>query len=91
MNAQGQSRRTEVTFNYDGKEYPVLGGASGETWTFKRTDQRSGEIVIKVNGKLTTTTKWAISRDGNTSTVRQTGTNSRGQQVNNALVLIKQR
>jgi hypothetical protein len=90
VDAQGQSAHTEVIFKYDGKEYPVKGATPPQTLTFKRIDDRTTEIVSKVNGKVTQTTHRALSRDGKTANITQTGMNAQGQKINNTFVLTKQ-
>ena len=91
VDAQGQTTHTEVIFKYDGKDYPVVGAAQPQTTVaFKRIDNRTTENVQKINGKVTVTTRRAISGDGKTATVTQTGKNAQGQTVKNTIVQDRQ-
>ena len=92
VNAQGQpTPPLESIAKFDGKDYTVKGGpaAANTTRAYKKVDGHV-EYVTKVDGKVTITTKWAVSRDGKTLTVTQAGKNAQGQTVNNTLVFDKQ-
>ena len=57
---------------------------------FQRSLTHSFEVIVKVDGKLTTTNRIVISRDGKTMTQTTTGKNAQGQTVNNTTVYEKQ-
>ena len=91
VNPQGEKTHTETVAAFDGKDYPVKGGANPDaTSTIKRIDARSFENQAKVGGKATVTTRIVISPDGKTLTATQTGTNAQGQAVKNVIVADKQ-
>jgi hypothetical protein len=66
------------------EKYPAASSAD----SYKRTNGRTYEVVGEVGGKVTVTTRVAISADGNTLT--QTDKNAQGQTVNNVIVAGKQ-
>jgi hypothetical protein len=67
-------------------------GASAPNTTnaLKRIDDRTFEVMGKVDGMPTVTTRVAVSADGKTMTATQTGKNAQGQSINNVIVLDKQ-
>ena len=56
----------------------------------KRIDDRTLEVMGKVDGKPAVTTRVAVSADGKTMTATQTGKNAQGESMNNVIVLDKQ-
>jgi len=65
--------------------------SSGEhTDSHKRAISLTYEVVGEVDGKVTVTTRVAISADNKTLTAAQTDKNAQGQIVNNVLVAGKQ-
>ena len=90
-NPEGQPTHTEHVGGFDGKDSPVKGAqAPNSTSALKRIDDRTFEIMGKIDGKPTVTTRAAVSADGKTMTATQTGTNAQGQNVKNVIVLDKQ-
>lgn len=86
----GLPSRSEVTAKFDGKDSPVRGNINADTSAYKRIDGRTYEMVSKLGGKVTLTSRVVISADGKTRTVTQTGVNPKGQKVNNTLVYDRQ-
>jgi hypothetical protein len=79
------------TTNLDGKESPVTGNNPiADTVAVTRTDPRTLELVNKKGGKVTTTQRNVLSADGKTRTVTTTGTDAKGQKVNNVGVFERQ-
>jgi hypothetical protein len=89
VDAKGMKVHQEIVAYFDGKEYDVKGAAMPTTRAYKRTD-RDYEYVTRVNGKVTTTSRGAVSADGKVRTLTTTGTNAAGQQVNNTNFYEKQ-
>jgi hypothetical protein len=88
---QGKPTHTETVWMFDGKDNPVKGApAPNTTAAYKRIDDRTFEVMGKVDGKATVTTRVAISADGKTMTATQTGQNIQGEKVNNVIVANKQ-
>jgi hypothetical protein len=55
-----------------------------------KIDDNSYSNTWKKGGKPTITAKVAVSADGKTMTITQTGTNAKGEGVNNTIVYTKQ-
>jgi hypothetical protein len=90
-NPQGQPTHVEINAKFDGKDYPVVGSPTpNSTDSVKRINARTIEIMGKVDGKPSVTTRISISADGKTLTANQTGTNPQGQAVKNMIVAEKQ-
>ena len=78
---------------YDGKENPRTetgdGAVPGQTVTLKRLDNHTVERISFLKGKKLVIEKWAISSDGKTRTVTQSGVGTDGKPVDNVLVYEK--
>jgi hypothetical protein len=90
VNSDGQKTHTVTMAAFDGKEHPVEGALLPTTRTFKWVDDHHYEWVTKVNGRVTTTTRLELSRDGRTQTLITTGKSPTAQQVDNTSVFEKQ-
>ena len=90
VDAQGMKIHQVVDAPFDGKEHEVKGSLQPTTRIYKRIDARTYEFVNRVNGKVTTTTRVAISADGKTRTNTTTGTDDQGRKVNNVAVYERQ-
>jgi hypothetical protein len=89
--AAGKPTHTETVASFDGKDYPVKGApAPNTTNAIKRIDDRTFEVMGKIDSKPAVTTRVAVAADGKTMTATQTGTNAQGQSINNVIVLNKQ-
>lgn len=89
-NPQGQPTHVEIVGTFDGKDNPVKGLATNLTNAVKRIDDRTLEVVGKINDKPEVTSKVTVSADGKAMTITQTGQNAKGQTINNVLLLDKQ-
>lgn len=79
------------TTNLDGKDSVVAGtNPMADTVTVTRIDPRTLEVVSKRDGKVTITQRNVLSADGKTRTVTTTGTDAKGQKVNNVAVFERQ-
>jgi hypothetical protein len=79
------------TTNLDGKESPVTGNNPlADTVVVTRIDPRTLELVNKRAGKTTTTQRNVVSADGKTRTVTTTGTDAKGQKINNVGIFERQ-
>ncbi len=89
--ATGSATKSEVTFMFDGKDYPVTGNPNADTQSFtKGADANHWTIVAKKGGKVTVTTQVAIAADGKSGTLTQTGIDALGNKVNNMIWSDKQ-
>ncbi len=89
MGADGKPTSTQWTVNYDGKERPVAGSAELDALSLKRIDAFTTESTQKKAGKVVATGTRVVSKDGKTMTITTTGTNAKGQVVNNVEVFDK--
>jgi hypothetical protein len=76
----------EYTTNFDGKPSSVTGNPDADMAVVKRIDANTVEIAQTLKGKPTLMVRRTLSADGKTMTVTQTGTDAKGQKVNNVLV-----
>jgi hypothetical protein len=93
VRANGAKAAFEYAAQYDGKEYPRTetgdGAVPGQTVTLKRIDNHTVERIRYMKGKKLVIEKWAISADGKTRTVTQSGVGPDGKPVDNVLVYEK--
>jgi hypothetical protein len=88
--ASGPTGEWSYTTSLDGKDSPVTGNNSNaDTIATKRIDAHTLESVSKKGGKVILTSRIVVSKDGKTRTNTQTGTDAKGQAVNNVLVFEK--
>ena len=89
---QADGTRVTVGFSahYDGKDYKYTGSPDYDTIALKRVDANTIEAALKKGGKVVQTTKAVVSSNGKVRTITYTGTNAKGQKVNNVVVLDKQ-
>ena len=90
VNQQGPYH-SEATGKFDGVDVPVVATPARQaafTYAFSRIDERTWEIVIKVNGERQLMVRNAVSEDGKTMRGVSTVT-SRGQ-INQVVIYEKQ-
>lgn len=91
VNADGSPLKWGFTTLRDGKEEaPVTGNPLFDTVTHTRESATAGTNIYKKAGKVIMATKIAISADGKSMTVTSTGTDAKGQAVNNVSLYAKQ-
>jgi hypothetical protein len=88
MDAEGKPIHVQYSAKYDGKDYPVTGSLDFDAISFKRVDGTT-EATLKKGGKVVQTSKRSVSKDGKTLTLTTTGTNAKGQAINNVSVFDK--
>ena len=88
--ADGAPMKWGYTSAGDGKDVPVTGHPSYDAANVTQTSPTERTVVYKKDGKVVATTKTAVSKDGTTLTVTTTGTNPKGQAINNVSVYTKQ-
>lgn len=72
IGADGKPFHTEYTAKFDGKEYPVTGGPSGETIALKRIDARTFEWTWRNGARVVSAGQAVYSPDGRERTLRFT-------------------
>ena len=86
----GAPMKGGYTTTRDGKDVPVTGIPMYDTAALTQTSPTEGTIVYKKGGKPAVTAKASVAKDGKTMTVTYTGTDPKGQAINNVAVYIKQ-
>ena len=86
----GKAVHTEWTGKFDGKDYPVTGGAGGATRAYKVINAHTMEVTGKENGKVMTSGKIVVAADGKSRTVNISGTDSSGKKFTSSAVYDKQ-
>jgi len=89
VDAEGKATANEWSGKFDGKDNPVEGDPNRDTAALKKINDHTLEIVSKKDGKVTTTNRTVFSKDGKTRTGSATGTNAKGEKVNNVTVYEK--
>ena len=90
VSADGKPIHSGYTSMFDGKDVPWEGNPEADMSSPKRIDENSYTNNWKKGNKVTIVAKVVVSKDGKTLTVTQTGTNAKGQAVNNVDVFDKQ-
>ena len=81
---------TVTIAKYDGKDNPVQGSQPpGQTRSYKLIDG-GYENVLKLDGKVATTGRFLLSRDGKTLTQTVTGKDVQGRTVNHSIIWERQ-
>ena len=88
--AQGKPMKGGYTSKFDGKDVPWAGNPMADAASPKKLDDNTYENVWKLGGKATVSAKVAVSADGKTLTVTQTGTDAQGAKVSSVAVYDKQ-
>jgi hypothetical protein len=88
--SDGKPTHNEWTGKFDGKDYPVTGDPSSDARSYKMVDERTLELTVKKDGKVTTTGRITVSADGKSRTVSTSGTDSKGKKVKSTAVYDRQ-
>jgi hypothetical protein len=88
--ADGKPRHTEWTGKFDGKDYPVTGDPTSDAWSYKSVNDRTLELTVKKDGKVTASIRIAVAADGKTRTVTTSGTDAQGKKFKSTAVYDKQ-
>ena len=81
VDGKGESAHSEWVGKFDGKDYPVTGGAAGTTRSYKVINDRKMELINKVNGKENIHGTIEVAKDGKSRVVDLEGTNADGKKV----------
>ena len=88
--ADGALRHWEFTGNYDGKDSAVTGSPDTDMVARTLVNPSTVETIMKKDGKVITTERSVVSKDGLTRTVTVKGVNAKGEKMNNVSVYDKQ-
>src|SRR5260370_18326823 len=90
VDAEGKTTSFTYTAKYDGKEYPVSGSDDFDTIVLKRINDNTTEATLKKSGKVVSTARRLVSKDGKMLTLTISGTNAKGEKMHNTAVYEKQ-
>jgi hypothetical protein len=88
--ADGKKSSLSYTAKMDGKFYPVTGTDLYDEISIKKIDDHNTEAAMTRGGKAAVNAKRSISKDGKVMTITITGTNAKGEKINNVIVYDKQ-
>jgi hypothetical protein len=86
----GKPLHTEWTGKFDGKDYPLTGDTSADARSYRKIDDHAFAITNKKDGKVTTSGRIVVAKDGKSRTLNIVGTNSDGKKVKSSAVYDKQ-
>jgi uncharacterized protein (UPF0297 family) len=87
---RGGITHMEWTGKFDGRDYPMQGVDNVLTNAYRKIDDRSYEIVIKVEGHLQATARVVVSPDGKTLQVATEARTAGGETARTTTVFEKQ-
>ena len=87
---RGGVTHMEWTGKFDGRDYPVQGVDYVLTNAYTPVDERSYQIVIKVDGAVAATARVVVSPDGKTLTTSTVEKNARGESITTTVVYDRQ-
>jgi ribosomal protein S18 len=90
VDADGKTTSFSYTAKYDGNDYPVSGSDDFDTIMLKRVNDNTVEATLKKSGKVVSTARRLVSKDGKMMTLTITGTNAKGQKMKSVAVYEKQ-
>jgi hypothetical protein len=88
--SDGKSTHNEWTGKFDGKDYPVTGDPTADTRSYTKVDDRTLELTVKKDGKVTTSGRIVVSADGKSRTLTTSGTDAHGKKFKSTAVYDKQ-
>jgi hypothetical protein len=86
VGADGTPMKWGYTSMRDGKDAPVTGNPNYDTVALTQSTPTTATAIYKKAGKVVITSKSSVSADGKTLTLTSTGTDPKGQAVNNVSV-----
>jgi hypothetical protein len=89
LDGTGKPIHVEWSGKFDGKDYRVTGDPNADTRAYRKLNDRTLEVIVKKNGKVTVTARSEVSADGKTRTSTITGTNPKGKKFKNTVVYDK--
>lgn len=76
---EGKPTHNEWTGKFDGKDYAVTGDPTSDMRSYKKVDDRTMELTVKKNGKVTTSGRIVVAADGKSRTITLSGTDAKGK------------
>ena len=85
----GKVTTAEYTGVYDGKEYPMKGSANADTVVLRRVGAGTTERINKKDGKVVTTERREVAKDGKSYVTTVKGTTATGDPIDHRMVFDK--
>jgi hypothetical protein len=73
VGADGKETTIQITYQPDGKDYPVTGTPNYDSLSVKQVDSNTTKFTLKKAGKVVATGTRTVSKDGKTLTVKSKG------------------
>jgi hypothetical protein len=90
VGVRGGLTHLEWTGKIDGRDYDVQGVEEYITYAYSRVDDRTLQIILKVDGNPVASSRVVLSTDGRSLTTTTSGTGAQGQKVTSVTVYYKQ-
>ena len=90
VTASGRSIKLSARYKTDSKDYPVTGSPTADSVAIKVIDDRTHEFTFKRDGKVISSGRNVLAKDGKTYTSTSEGVDTQGRQVHNVVVFEKQ-
>ncbi len=90
IDGTGKPIHVEWSGKFDGKDYSVTGSPDSDTRAYAKVNDRTMQVTVKKNGKVTANAQTVVSADGKTRTSTVTGTTAKGKKFHNTAVYDKQ-
>jgi hypothetical protein len=90
INADGQKINTSASIPWDGKEHQVDGPMGSAMVAVGRVDDRTLMVTVKVDGKVVSSGRVVVSKDGKTMTSSFKGEDPKGRKFDNVDVFERQ-
>jgi hypothetical protein len=74
---------------FDGREYPVQGLEEHVTYAYARVDDRTYDIVARMDGRIAASSRTAVAADGRTITTITVGRDAQGRDATTTTVYEK--
>ncbi len=81
VDKDGKPTHSEWTGKFDGKDYPVTGDPTSDVRSYKKVDSHTLAMTVKKGGKVTSSGKIVVAKDGKSRTVSTSSTDSKGKKV----------
>jgi hypothetical protein len=89
VDSQGKPFHIEGVGKWDGKEYLQAGDPNADRVAITKVDANIVEVVAKKAGKIMSTYRTTVSKDGKTMTIEGKGKDAKGQEWNYTFILDK--
>lgn len=90
VGVRGGLTHLEWTGPFDGRDYAVQGVEEFITYAYIRVDDRTYDVVTKVDGTIVATSRVVLSPDGRSMTTVTSGNGAQGRKITSATVYEKQ-